>query len=138
MKKISLLLAAVLISLTFCPVVAQARASEYFMSYSANALPGNERGEIKIDFSVHATGTFSKIGALKIEIYKANGEHMTTVWGSPSNGLLSAQTNYVYGRTYTYDGVPGTSYYAKVTLCAGSLTYYETREMTTPMALAPY
>ena len=138
MKKISLILAAVLVSLSVCPLFAQARASEYICSYTVDATQGDNPGEVNFDFTVRATYTVSKIGALQIEIYKGNGQYITTVLGTPSNGLLSAQSSRIHARVYTYEGVPGTSYYAKITVCAGSLTYYDTREVTTDVVVAPY
>lgn len=138
MKKLSLLLAAVLISITVCSAVAQARASENISNYSANAVQGDSRGEIHIDFSVRAPQSFSKLGALKIVIYKANGDYITTIWGSTSNGLLSPQSGRVYACSYPYKGTPGTSYYAVVTICAGTAADYDIREIKTPVVRAPY
>ena len=137
-KKLHLLLAVILISLTLCPTFAQARASEYLSSYSANAVQGNTQGEIDFTFTVRATNTFSKIGALKIVIYEANGDYVKTIWGSTSNGLLSPISGRHYGSYYPFRGNPGTSYYAIVTVCAGTATDYDSREVKTSVAQAPY
>ncbi len=138
MKKISLMLSVVLLSLLICPVAAQARASEYIVDYEVNAGQGDNEGEIGIDFMVHATAFFSKLGALKIEIYKANGAYVKTIWGNTSNGLLSPRSGRYYSNTYTYEGTPGVSYYAVVTICAGTAADYDTREITTSPVRAPY
>ena len=138
MKKISLVLSVVLLSLLICPVSAQARASETIVNYTVDAGQGDERGEVSIDFTVRATASFPKIGALKIEIYKANGDYVKTIWGNTSNGLLSPRSGRYYSNTYTYEGTPGVSYYAVVTICAGTATDYDTREITTSTVRAPY
>lgn len=137
-KRLCVLLAAVLICFTICPVFAQARASEYLNSYSVNAVEGDSRGQIDITFTVRATNTFSKLGALKIVIYKSNGDYVTTIWGSTSNGLLSPSSGRYYGYSYPYKGTAGVSYYAVVTICAGTATNYDTREVTSPVVRAPY
>lgn len=138
MKKISLILSMVLISLLICPIAAQARASENIANHEVNALQGDGRGEISIDFVVRATASLPKIGALKITIYKANGDYVKTIWGNTSNGLLSPKSGRYYSNTYTYEGTPGVSYYAVVTVCAGTATDYDTREITTATVRAPY
>lgn len=106
MKKMSLLLSVVLLSLLICPIAAQARASESISDYKVDVGEGDKRGEISIGFMVRATASFSKLGALKIEIYKANGDYVKTIWGNTSNGLLSPRSGRYYSNTYTYKGTP--------------------------------
>ena len=138
MKKISLVLSVILLSLLICPIAAQARASESISDYKVYIEAGDGRGEVNIDFLVRATASFPKLGALKIEIYKANGDYVKTIWGNTSNGLLSPRSGRYYSNTYTYEGTPGVSYYAVVTICAGTATDYDTREITTSTVRAPY
>ena len=139
MKKISLVLSVILLSLLICPIAAQARASENIGSYKIDMEEGDGRGEISIGFTVRATASFPKIGALKIAIYKANGEYyVKTIWGNTSNGLLSPNSGRYYSNTYIYKGTPGVSYYAEVTICAGTATNYDTRMVKTPVVCAPY
>ncbi len=138
MKKISLVLSVILLSLLICPIAAQARASESISDYKVYIEAGDGRGEVNIDFLVRATASFPKLGALKIEIYKANGDYVKTIWGNTSNGLLSPRSGRYYSNTYTYKGTPGVSYYAVVTICAGTATDYDTREITTSTVRAPY
>ena len=138
MKKASIILAALLSCLLIAPTFAQARASEYIAFSTAIASPGDERGEVNIEFSVRTEKVLSKIGALKIEIYRSNGSYVTTIWGSTSIGLLSPKSGCIYAATYPYKGTPGVSYYAVVTLCAGTATDYDTREITTSTVRAPY
>ena len=86
----------------------------------------------------HNVVLLDKLGALKIEIYKTNEEYVKTIWGNTSNGLLSPRSGRYYSNTYTYEGTPGVSYYAVVTICAGTATDYDTREITTSTERAPY
>lgn len=138
MKKISLVLSVVLLGLLICPIAAQARASENIVDYDVDAVQGDERGEVSIDFSVRATATFPRLGVSKIKIYQANGDYVKTIWGSTLNNLLSPQAGRYYSNTYIYEGTPGVSYYAVVTICAGMLTDYDTREVKTPVVTAPH
>ena len=101
MKKISLVLSVILLSLLICPIAAQARASESISDYKVYIEAGDGRGEVNIDFLVRATASFPKLGALKIEIYKANGDYVKTIWGNTSNGLLSPRSGRYYSNTYT-------------------------------------
>lgn len=117
---------------------AQTRASDYVDSYFVFACQGENRGEVDIACNIMAKWPVSKIGVLTIEIYKSNGSRVTTIQGTTSNGLLSSETSVVHGLTYTYKGVPGTTYYAKVTLCAGTNSDYDVRYVQTQRVTAPY
>lgn len=110
---------------------AQARSSDYFNGYYVSAHQGDGWAEIDIEADITANWSVPKIGVLKIEIYRSNGSHVTTIQGTTSNGLLSPKNNFCHGVIYTYRGVPGTSYYAIVTLCAGTNTDYDTRVVRT-------
>lgn len=110
---------------------AQTRASSYIEAYSVSAQRGTHRGEVDIAAMITANCAVPKIGVLKIEIYKSDGTHITTIQGTTSNGLLASKSSFTHGLTYTYKGVPGMSYYAKVTLCAGTSSDYDTRFVRT-------
>lgn len=118
-------------------VCAQARGSDYVKGYSVSAKEGIYRGEIDIACNITAKSPVSKIGVLKIEIYQSNGNLVATIHGTTSNGLLSSKSNLIHIVTYTYKGTPGMSYYAKVTLCAGSASDYDTRVVRTQTVQAP-
>lgn len=117
---------------------AQTMASDYFAGYSVSAHQGGSRGQVDIDCNVKANGAVSKIGVLRIEIYRSNGSLVTTIQGTTSNGLLAPKSSYAHVVTYTYNGVPGTTYYAKVTLCAGTNSDYDVRYVQTQKVTAPY
>lgn len=132
-RKISfiLLVCVALVCVVSTRALAQTRFSNYIDSYLVQAYQGNSRGEVYIDFFIKANAIVPKIGALKIEIYQSNGSYVTTIKGSTINSLLSAESNSFYSFSYHYTGVPGMSYYAKVTLCAGTSSDYDTRVVRT-------
>lgn len=142
MRRWRLLLALFVSGVLICSVgtqaYAQTRASDYVARYSVSAYQGENRGQIDIDCNIRAKWAVPKIGVLKIEIYQSNGRRVTTIEGTISNGLLSSKTSVVHGLTYTYKGVPGTTYYAKVALCAGTNSDYDVRNVQTQKVTAPY
>ena len=139
MKKLSFILATVLSILLLCPVGARAqtRSSQYIISGAANISQGNATGEIVVKFSVLANTSVPKIGAIQIDIYRTSGDRAATIYGTTSNGLLSPKSGRLYAHSYTYKGIPSVSYYAVVTVCAGTSTNYDTREVRTSVVQAP-
>ena len=139
MKKISLIMVMVVSLLLACSVSTQAqtRASEYLSGYRASIQCGANSGEILINFVVQAEKSVPKIGALKIDIYRTSGDRAATIYGTTSNGLLSPKSGRLYAHSYTYKGIPSVSYYAVVTVCAGTSTNYDTREVRTSVVQAP-
>lgn len=137
---LALVVCAALLFLSGAQAYAQAepRGSQYIFSYLVDAYAGDSRGQVKIDCMVKGNFEVQKIGVLKIEIYKSTGSYVTTIHGTTSNGLLSPESSVLHGLTYTYTGVPGTTYYAKVTLCAGTNSDYDTRNVQTQKVTAPY
>lgn len=132
-KGISALIA--LIMMISCCTFAQASdiepmASEQIMYCSASAYTGSRSGQIDIEFNVLANGTMKTIGVSKIAIYKSNGQYVTTIYGSVSNGLLANNVS-AHRDTYTYSGVSGTSYYAVVTIYAYDGKSSDTQNITT-------
>lgn len=142
MKKWRSLLAfcmsVVLICVAGAQAYAQTRASSYVADYYVSMHQGEGRGQVDIDCNIRANWAVPKIGVLTIAIYKSDGSRVTTIQGTTSNGLLSSKTSVVHGLTYTYNGVPGTTYYAKVTLCAGTNSDYDVRNVQTQKVTAPY
>lgn len=133
-----LFVSAVLICSVGTQAYAQTRASDYVAWYSVSSYQGENRGQIDIECNIRAKWAVPKIGVLKIEIYQTNGDHVITIQGATSNGLLSPKSSIAHIVTYTYKGVPGTTYYAKVTLCAGTNSDYDVRNVQTQKVTAPY
>lgn len=131
-------MSVVLICIAGTQTYAQSRASSYIAGYSVSAYQGEGRGQVDIKCDIRANWAVPKIGVLKIEIYQSDGSRVATIQGTTSNGLLSSKTSVVHGLTYIYSGVPGTTYYAKVTLCAGTNSDYDVRYVQTQKVTAPY
>ena len=135
---LALCMSVVLICIASAQANAQTRASSYIAGYSVSVYQGEGRGQVDIDCNIRANWAVPKIGVLTIAIYKSDGSRVATIQGTTSNGLLSSETSVVHGLTYTYKGVPGTTYYAKVTLCAGTNSDYDVRYVQTQKVTAPY
>lgn len=127
-----------LICITGTQAYAETRGSDYIKRYSVSAYQGSSRGAMNIKCDIRANWAVSKIGVLEIKIYESDGSYVTTIRGSTSNGLLSSESSFAHIVTYTYKGVPGTTYYAKVTLCAGTASDYDVRYVQTQKVTAPY
>lgn len=98
---------------------AEVFSSPTLSRYTAQLSRGSSSGKITISYRVGASAstTITSIGVSSIKIYKANGTYVTTITGTTSNGLVGRNASSHSG-TYTYSGVSGTSYYAKVTMFA--------------------
>ena len=70
------------------------------------------------------------IGVSQIKIYRSNGQYVTTIQGSASNGLL-INSNDAHNDIYTYTGTSGTSYYAVVTVYAYDGSRSDSQEIKT-------
>lgn len=114
----------------------QPYASDYLAKYTIAMGPGSNAGELLLAYSVVGTGNATTTGIKKLDVYKANGTYVTTIYGTTSNKLLRSSSSYNSG-TYTYKGVSGTSYYMLVTVYAGDSYGSDTRTVTTNTVKAP-
>lgn len=129
------------LSLTFCTATASASdvtpyASKILGICTVGAGSGNNPGELKINYEVRSDVTADSIGVASIKIYKSDGTYVTTISGTPSNGLIRYMTDWHKG-TYTYTGASGASYYAEVTVAAAAGSLYDSRTITTNTVKAP-
>lgn len=138
MKRKSIIAVLVLSMLFACTSIAQARASEYINTTLIDVSQGSRTGEIKINFSISAAVSTTRIGASSIEVYERNGDYVTTIWGNTSNGLISTAGGRYYNYTYTFTGDPGTTYYFIVNCYAGNSSGSDIRERETDLVRAPY
>lgn len=134
---LAFLVSVVLICITGTQAYAQTRASDYIKGYAVSAQQGDYRGQVYIQCDIRANWAVPRIGVKEIQIFRSDGSHMTTIQGTISNGLIAPKSSIAHIVTYTYKGVPGVSYYAKVTLCAGSASNYDTRLVRTQTVKAP-
>lgn len=121
MKRFSLIFASlVLLIACTCQMAAaeeaEPRASLYLQSYGAH-LSVDETGRLNIDFNVTATRPSDYVGVSKIVIYKLSGSREATITGTTANGLLRANAS-IHAGNYYYQGEPGETYFALLTMYA--------------------
>lgn len=112
-----ILIVAVILSTTAFAV--ESRASDYIRSTEPEISASN--GKVTVDFSIYATGVMSSVGAKKIVIYTSTGTPVKTYSYTNTNySYLMASNKLSHSASVTYDGTPGTSYYAEITFYAGN------------------
>lgn len=77
----------------------------------------------------------TKIGVSTIKIYELDGDRITTIYGTTRNGLITSGSS--IAGTYTYEGTPGSYYYAEVTVFAENETESDSKTITTNTIKAP-
>ena len=108
----------------------QPYASLTLSRHYAQAFSGDSRGEIIIDFNVQSSKLSSTIGVESIDFYTEDGDYVTSVSGTTSNGLVKVNTAQ-YSNEFPYDLPSGNSYYAEVTLFARVGSEYDNYTVTT-------
>lgn len=133
-----LILSIMCFSQVACATENSTRASHYLTSYGATlyADSSNYTGTLNIEFDVVATQRSDYVGVSELIIYKSNGSRVATITGSTRNGLLCADT-VAHAYTYSYNGTPGTSYYAVLTMYAERDGGSDSRTYTTNTCVAP-
>ena len=121
MKKISLIFASLVLLITCtCQMAAaegaEPRASLYLQSYGAS-LSVDDSGLLNIDYDVVATRISDRVGVSKIVIYKLSGSREATITGTVANGLLREDSR-IHAGNYYYQGEPGVTYFALLTMYA--------------------
>lgn len=112
------------------------KSSIFLSSYEAKLLQGKSSCEIDIQYNAQSSRKADLIGVSSIQIYKSNGEYVTTITGTTKNGLISVDSNFCDG-TYTKALTSGVSYYAKVTVFAEIGSSRDSRTITTNTVKAP-
>lgn len=112
------------------------RASYTLSGYSAELYRGSHTGEVYINYDVESSKLADSLGVKSIVFYKSNGDYVTTIYGSTSNGLTDTNTCFVYD-DYYYTLTSGVSYYAKVTVFATVGNLSDSRTITTSTVKAP-
>lgn len=142
MKRIITSILTLSMLIAFCIGVASAantiepRASITLGAYSVTMKAGNNRGELKFNFTVNANSTASSVGVSSIKIYKSDGTNVATITGTTSNGLIATST-FMHTGQYIYAATSGTSYYAEVTVFATIGSTTDSRVVTTATVKAP-
>lgn len=124
------------ISSSFASESSILRGSPTLSEYSAKVSKGYSSGEIIISYDVEANDFGESVGVSSIKIYKSNGSYVTTITGTVENDLIGTNTP-LHRSSYTYQGVSGTYYYAKVTVFATINGVTDSRTITTNTVQAP-
>lgn len=113
------------------------RASYTLSVYSAQLYAGNRSGEVYVNYDVESGKLADSIGVKSIVFYKSNGDYVTTIYGSTSNGLIGTGTSLHDGDYYYYSLTSGVSYYAEVTVFATKGSLSDSRTITTSTVKVP-
>ena len=96
MKKRILSLAAALVLFVTMAATASAvdlRSSPTLARYNAKLTAGTAgSGKITITYDISANTQAEEVGVSSIEIYKSNGDLVTTITGTTRNGLIATNT----------------------------------------------
>lgn len=140
MKRVTTFVLAVLMALSCAlavPAWAATDASKTICSSYADLRPGSKSGQLKVDYSVLGNIPGTSLGVKTIKLYKDTGEHVATIKGTVSNGLVIENDGFHTG-TYVYNGAEsGEYYYAEVTVFVTTTTDSDSYTQTTPTVKAP-
>ncbi len=133
MKKHSIRVAAACLAvllLLLVPVNAAVTASDYISGYFIDVYIAN-KNQVKIEFSVSATGKMTKAGAYEIRIYEQQGTKWALVetMDEFSDGMTDTNC-YGFTNTVTYTGLRNTRYKVAVTIFARDATGSDSRTET--------
>lgn len=132
------LILVVVLALALCGVsLAAVQGSTTLGAYGVWAYTGDNSGELDIHYEVEANYTADALGISVLKIYKSDGTHEATIYGSLNNRLIAHNQPEV-NRTYTYKGTPGTTYYAVATVVATIGEDFDSRYVTTNTATTPW
>ena len=106
------------------------RESPTLASYAAKLYTGSGKSEIIVSYEVNASRWADSIGVERIRFYTEDGELVSTVYGTISNGLVYSDYSFHMG-DFNYELPSGDYYYAKVTVFAEYNGVYDSRTVTT-------
>ena len=113
--------------------IAQARASDYILSYTATVQAAGS-GKVNVNFSIIGLSKMDQIGAMTIVLYE-NGTAVKTFQYTSTPSMMAYNT-VQHNNSVTYNGVAGRSYYAIVTFWAGKQGGGDSRTKTTSTVIA--
>ena len=112
------------------------RASDTLGAYSAQLYAGSHKGEVYINYDVESSNFADSLGVESIVFYKSNGDYVTTIYGSVSNGLIGTKA-WLHDGDYYRTLTSGVYYYAEVTVFATVGNLSDSRTITTSTVKAP-
>lgn len=136
-NRVLCLILAVLLTLAMGGAcLAATQNSPTLAGYGVWAYPGDNSGELDIDYRVEANKKADSLGISVLEIYTSNGIYVETIYGNTENRLMARGLTGI-NRTYTYQGEPNTTYYAVATIEATIGSNYDSRIRATDSATTP-
>ena len=123
--KISHLIVFALITCIMCTILVPAfatddsddgpstRASLYINAARAYVDAGSSTGSLKVYFSITSRGKMSSLGAMKIQVYDANGTCVKTFNYYDTSGMMGSN-QFAYASYVTYTGAKSGAYYHAV------------------------
>ena len=106
-------------------------ASAYIVS-KGGGITATGGGNMRITFSMIATGMMDKLGASAIDIYNDDGILVHTILHTdPGCSNMMTENNYSYGSSVNWEGISGESYYAIIAFYATDDTGYDYRTFVT-------
>ncbi len=135
-RALCLILAALLTLAMGGACLAATQGSLTLAGYGVWAYPGDNSGELDINYRVEANKTASSLGISVLKIYTGNGIYVDTIYGDTENRLMANNLG-VINRTYPYQGEPNTTSYAVATVEATIGSHYDSRIYTTGSATTP-
>lgn len=106
------------------------RASITLSRYSADLFRGDSSGKAIISYDVKSNSNASSIGVESIVFYTDDGNYVSTVTGTTSNGLVKTNDNH-HNDDFECTLPSGNYYYAEVTIFARIGSAYDSRTVTT-------
>jgi len=100
----------------FATAASAEEGSPYIGHYMAS-MGASNNGVVSITFQITGTGMMDQIGATRITIYENNVAVQTLVHTSTPGMMVN--NHFIHANSYTYNGVIGRTYWARVTFQAG-------------------
>ena len=108
--------------------------SSAFISSSSVAITAQSNGVVSVRFTITGTQRMDQIGATRIQIFE-NGVLVRTI-NTTTNPEIMARNASAHSSTITHQGVVGRSYHAVVTYQAELNGDWDSRNLTSPTAVA--
>lgn len=89
------------------------RASLYIASVKAYVEAGSTTGSLNIRFNITGNGKMTSLGAMKIQVYDANGTCVKTFNYYDTSGMMGSN-QFAYASYVTYTGAKSGAYYHAV------------------------
>ena len=112
------------------------QASSYIAAVSAYVEAGSTTGSLNVQFNITGNGKMTSLGAMKIQVYTANGTCVKTFNYYDTSGMMGSN-QFAFAGHVTYTGAKsGAYYYAVVKFKASNSSGGDSYTYTTKSAAA--